>query len=50
MHKSPFLENVRTAARLKHMSTRIEDSYVNWIKRFILFLFSTQHDFQEAPG
>jgi integron integrase len=28
---------VRAAARLRHLSRRTEDAYVNWIRRFILF-------------
>ncbi len=36
-NSSPFLEKVRDAIRLKHYSIRTEQSYVYWIKRFILF-------------
>jgi integron integrase len=32
-----LLEQVRDALRLKHYSLSTEDSYVNWIRRFILF-------------
>jgi hypothetical protein len=32
-----LLDQVRDAIRLKHYSIRTEDSYVNWIRRFILF-------------
>ncbi|MGD0037016.1 MAG: integron integrase [Bacteroidota bacterium] len=32
-----LLNQVRDTARLKHLSPRTEDSYVQWIKRFILF-------------
>ena len=32
-----LLNQVRETARLKHLSPRTEDSYVQWIKRFILF-------------
>lgn len=32
-----LLEHVRDALRLKHYSLRTEESYINWIKRFILF-------------
>jgi hypothetical protein len=28
---------VRKAIQCKHYSSRTEESYVNWIKRFILF-------------
>lgn len=34
---SPLLEQVRTTARLKHLSIHTEDAYVLTIKRFILF-------------
>ncbi len=37
MPPSPLLEQVRTVARLKHLSLRTEESYVHTIKRFILF-------------
>ncbi len=32
-----LLDQVRDAIRLKHYSTSTENSYVNWIKRFVLF-------------
>ena len=32
-----LLNQVRETARLKHFSPRTEDSYVQWIKRFVLF-------------
>jgi hypothetical protein len=32
-----LLDQVRDALRLKHYSIRTENSYVNWIRRFILF-------------
>ena len=32
-----LLDLVRETARLKHLSTRTEESYTQWIKRFILF-------------
>jgi len=32
-----LLNQVRETVRLKHLSPRTEDSYVQWIKRFILF-------------
>ena len=32
-----LLDQVREALRLKHYSYRTEASYVDWIKRFILF-------------
>jgi integron integrase len=34
---SPFLNSVREAIRVRHYSIRTEDSYVQWIKRFIVF-------------
>jgi len=33
----PLLNQVRDTARLKHYSARTEDSYIQWIKRFVLF-------------
>jgi integrase len=32
-----LLDQVRSAIRVKHYSIRTEETYVNWIKRFILF-------------
>ena len=32
-----LLEQVRQTIRLKHYSPRTEESYMHWIKRFILF-------------
>ena len=37
MAKSPLLERVREAIRVRHYSIRTEHSYVQWVKRFILF-------------
>ncbi len=39
MRKSPkkLLDQVREKLRLKHYSIRTEESYVSWIRRFILF-------------
>jgi integron integrase len=34
---SPFLEAVRGLIRVKHLSYRTEEAYINWIRRFILF-------------
>jgi integron integrase len=34
---SPFLRRVREAIRIRHLSIRTEEAYLNWIKRFILF-------------
>ncbi len=35
--QSPFLDSVRNKIRLKHYSIRTEESYVQWVKRYILF-------------
>jgi hypothetical protein len=35
--KSSFLEQVRNVIRTRHYSSHTGQSYVNWIKRFILF-------------
>jgi integrase len=35
--QSPFLEEVRSAIRVRHYSIRTEDAYLAWIKRFIVF-------------
>ncbi len=35
--RSPFLESVRSAIRLRHYSIRTERSYIGWIVRFIRF-------------
>ena len=36
--KSPkLLDQVREVIRMKHYSYRTENTYVDWIKRFILF-------------
>jgi integron integrase len=35
--KSPLLDQVRKAIRLRHYSYRTEQAYVAWIRRFILF-------------
>lgn len=37
MSKSPFLEDVRRAMRVRHYSIRTEQSYLHWIRRFIRF-------------
>ena len=34
---SQLLERVRTIIRFRHLSLRTEESYIYWIKRFILF-------------
>ncbi len=35
--KPKLLDEVRTVMRLRHMSIRTEEAYVQWIKRFIMF-------------
>jgi integron integrase len=37
MVKPKLLDQVREAMRLRHMSYRTEEAYVNWIRRFIFF-------------
>ena len=37
MGQSPFLDQVCRAIRVRHYSIRTEQSYLHWIKRFILF-------------
>jgi len=37
MNKPRLFDEVRTVARLRHLSIRTEQAYVNWIRRFILF-------------
>ena len=36
-YRSPFLKEIRHAIRVRHYSVRTEETYVDWIKRFILF-------------
>jgi hypothetical protein len=35
--KKKLLDQVRDAIRLKHYSYRTEETYVQWIRRYILF-------------
>jgi integrase len=35
--KPKLLDEVRAVARMRHLSLRTEQAYVNWIRRFILF-------------
>jgi len=42
---SPFLEEVRQLMRVQHYAIRTELSYIDWIKRFILF-----HDKRHPSG
>ena len=37
MNKPKLLEQVRSVARLRHLSLRTEEAYSVWIRRFILF-------------
>jgi|SRR5437763_1174790 len=37
MSQPRLLDEVRTVCRMRHLSLRTEQSYRNWIKRFILF-------------
>ena len=37
MVKEKLLDQVRDATRVRHLSYRTEQTYVDWIKRFILF-------------
>jgi len=37
MSKPKLLDEVRNVARLKHLSLSTEKSYVNYIRRYILF-------------
>jgi len=32
-----FLDRVRKAARVRHLSYRTEQAYVGWVKRFVLY-------------
>jgi integrase-like protein len=43
MGQSPFLDQVRRAIFVRHYSIHTEQSYIYWIKRFILF-----HDKQHS--
>lgn len=36
-NKPRLLDEVRTVARMRHLSIRTEQAYANWIRRFILF-------------
>jgi integrase len=37
MNKPRLLEQVRSVARMRHLSLRTEQAYADWIRRFILF-------------
>ena len=34
---SPFLRNMREVIRVRHYSIRTKETYVQWVKRFIVF-------------
>jgi len=42
MKKSPFIESIRRAIRVRHYSIRTEKAYIDWTKRFIYF-FDKKH-------
>jgi integrase len=42
MSPPKLLDQVRQAARLKHLSLRTEKAYVSWVRRFVLF-HGTRH-------
>jgi site-specific recombinase XerD len=44
-----LLDQVRQALRVKHYSRRTENSYVNWIKRFILFHHKQHPQHMNSP-
>jgi len=35
--RSPFIDSLRNAIRVRHYSIRTEQSYVGWVKQFIFF-------------
>lgn len=35
--RSPLLEEIRAAIRVRHYSIRTEQAYIDWVRRFILF-------------
>lgn len=37
MTAAKLLDQVRAAIRVRHYSRRTEDTYVHWVRRFILF-------------
>ncbi|WP_459872436.1 phage integrase N-terminal SAM-like domain-containing protein [Endothiovibrio diazotrophicus] len=36
-HDFPFIDSVRGAIRVRHYSYRTEQTYLMWVRRFILF-------------
>jgi hypothetical protein len=49
MSPQRLLDQVRTTARLRHLSLKTEKAYVNQIKRFILF-HGKKHPSEMAEG
>ena len=47
--KGKLLDQMRQVLRLKHMSIRTEESYINWVKRFILFRHKRHPQDMSAP-
>ena len=37
MRQPKLLDQVRQCIRLKHLSLRTEETYLNWIKRYVVF-------------
>jgi len=48
MHSPKLLDRVREIMRLKHMSHRTEETYLYWIKQFILFHNKRNPEFMSA--
>ena len=40
---SPFLRNMREVIRVRHYSIRTKETYVQWVKRFIVFHGKRHH-------
>ena len=47
-HKPKLLDQVRQAARVRHMALSTEHSYVGWIRRFILY-HNKRHPLEMGP-
>ena len=47
--KGKLLDQMRQVLRLKHMSIRTEESYIHWVKRFILFHHKRHPQDMSAP-
>ena len=50
MAKIPLLKQVRAAIRRKHYSIRTEESYTNWIRRFIDFCRTPAGEYRHPAG